>query len=165
MAISLFFTVYGSNSRVGTVLFRIQLFQFTEWNEYRNRALGFKPNDLYRCPKLLSGNIFYVEAAFERLKIYKFDSQWAEFKVIDEGAPLYSEFGLAFHGGKIFILGGKGRYHLFYNTVSDFSILLWWNTFKYTLPFIYSFLLLCYVSRSRVWIYPPGIERLWKIWP
>lgn len=77
-------------------------------SEYRDRALGAKPNRLYRCPKLMSGNIFYADVnAQSTITIYKYTSQWDEYKTIVQGAPRCDEFSLAFHSGKLYIMGGK----------------------------------------------------------
>lgn len=88
-------------------------------SEYRNRALGFKPNHLYRCPKTMSGNMFYAAVDSQMsMRIYKYTSQWNEFQTIHEAAPRSENFGLAFHNGQLYILGGQIPYNTYTNTVS-----------------------------------------------
>lgn len=86
-------------------------------SEYRNRALGFKPNQIYRCPKSMSGNIFYADVSSgTTVRVYKYSTQWNEVKTIEQAAPSCVNFNLAFHGGKLYILGGKIQYK---NTYSE----------------------------------------------
>lgn len=88
-------------------------------SEYRNRAHGFKPNRLYRCPGMISGNIFYAVVDSQRaLRIYKYTSQWNEFKTIQQAAPRYESFGMALHNGKLYIMGGKVSYDNYSKAVS-----------------------------------------------
>lgn len=81
--------------------------------EYRNRAAEKTVNHVCRSVKMVAGNIFYAQVeSGAALKIYKYDSQWSELKVIENALAVCGtlDFGLTYHGGKIYIIGGRHHY-------------------------------------------------------
>lgn len=76
-------------------------------NDYARRILEFQPNSLQRCPQTNHKSIYYAEFHLpSTIKIFKYTtSQWNEFKTIAHNSSRY-DFGWAFCGNKLYVLGG-----------------------------------------------------------
>lgn len=76
-------------------------------NEYRNRICQPQPIRSYRCSTSTSKNMYYAEFPRQSsITIYKYSSirsqvETGTFEREDE------HFGVAFHGGHLYILGGS----------------------------------------------------------